>query len=83
MVSVALWRRPLAKGGVRVRFRAFLALGIASREPHYSSIRIFSLCCPVFSPFVDVICVTRLLSTVTDFTSHPLSHSFEEEDNVV
>ena len=49
----------------------------------YSPIRVFSLFCPVFCPFVDVACVARLLSAVTGLTVHPLSLSFEGKDKVV
>ena len=50
---------------------------------HHSSIRVFSLFCPVFCPFVGVICVTRLVSAVAVLFGHSLSLSFEEKDKVV
>ena len=46
-------------------------------SPRYSSICAFSLFCPVFCSFVDVVCVTHLLSSVTGLTAHPLRLSFE------
>ena len=49
----------------------------------YSPICVISLFCHVFVPLWDVICVTCLLSAVTAFIVHPLSHSFEEKDKVV
>ena len=63
--------------------RALLALGVASREPRYSFLLCFWLCCHVFCLFEDVVCVALFLSAVAGLFGHPLGLSFEGEDSVV
>ena len=52
-----------------------------------SPVIIFHMCIftvlSLFCSFVDVVCVMRLLSSVTGLTAHPLSLSFEGKDKVV